>query len=158
MKMIETVKTIAVTPADCNCNYFGSQIELRRYADGGYNSGVLELRVHYFDADGPSRFRSMSETDAMRLRDTLLELYPIEVTKSKKTCPVGWPGCDGNCLSGPSPAPTVAIYPLPASIEGDPSKWEVVADGIDRIAVPGGWIYQNVEGQMLFVADAACKS
>jgi hypothetical protein len=34
-----------------------------------------------------------------------------------------------------------------------PAKWEVVADGLDRIKVPGGWIYQSVDGVQTFVPE-----
>src|ERR1044072_795729 len=99
-----------------------------------YSHGAVDISIAKHAQDDTTNFTgTFGLDDAKRLRDALIELYPVEKTIPANQCIVGIPGC--KCASPPKPS------------------WETVADGLDRIKVPGGWIYQNIEDQMLFVAD-----
>lgn len=97
------------------------------------------------ETNGIQAAYTLSPENAVEIRDILLKHFPVEAIAPVKKCPFGFDDCDGSCNAKSAAMQTTQL-------------WEVIADGIDRIAVPNGWIYQNVDGNMLFVADAACKS
>lgn len=78
----------------------------------------------------------------------------LEVRDARGTLASGWMPYRFETYTPPAAKPQPAANLgdiLKAAIESTKPKWEVVADGLDRIKVPGGYIYQNTSDELLFV-------
>ncbi len=139
---------------------FAKHITLR--AHRGSANRTLSLCTHdgadFVNISLSGHGTTTRSADAKALRDALIELYPLPPPKPK---PEEY-ACShaGTCYSFSQAKQEDLSSPFNASGMGDaatalvPLKWENVADGMDRLEVPGGWIYQSgADGQMIFIKD-----
>lgn len=124
-------QVIAIGPTGNNCHQTG-EVKLATFDASDY------LNIYVHSSEKARGYVCVTAAEAKQVRDALLKLYPVDnssIINAAKAVSYGEGYRDG-----------FADQPVTA-----PWRWEVVTDGLDRVKVEGGYIYQSDGGEMLFV-------